>query len=124
MKTVNHAENEPEIISRITDLLIQRGISQTELLTYLGLNRNVFTDWKARRNKSYLMYIDEIAKYFDVSPTYLLRGEEDHETSKLTKLTKREQELLQLYRCISTDSKAKLVMTARALANLERKSIK
>ncbi len=121
MKTVNHAENEPEIISRITDLLIQRSKSQTELLTYLGLNRNVFTDWKARRNKSYLTYIDEIAKYFDVSPTYLLRGEEDHETSQLTKC---EQELLQLYRCISTDSKAKLVMTARALANLERKSIK
>ena len=119
MKSVIHTENEPEVISRITDLLIQRGVSQTELLSYLGLNRNNFTEWKARRNKSYLMYIDEIAKFFDVSPTYLLRGEEDDETSKLTK---RERELLQLYRCISTDSKEKLMAIVEVLADLERKN--
>ena len=119
MKSVIHTENEPEVISRITDLLIQRGVSQTELLSYLGLNRNNFTEWKARRNKSYLMYIDEIAKFFDVSPTYLLRGEEDDETSKLTK---RERELLQLYRCISNDSKEKLMAIVEVLVDLERKN--
>ena len=85
MKSVIHTENEPEVISRITDLLIQRGVSQTELLSYLGLNRNNFTEWKARRNKSYLMYIDEIAKFFDVSPTYLLRGEERSEERRVGK---------------------------------------
>lgn len=77
MKTVIHTENEPEVVSRITELLIKQGKTQTELLEALGLHRNNFTEWKAGRKRSYLFYIDEIARYFDVLPTYLLRGEEN-----------------------------------------------
>lgn len=66
MKTVIHTENEPEVVSRITELLIKQGKTQTELLEALGLHRNNFTEWKAGRKRSYLFYIDEIARYFDV----------------------------------------------------------
>ena len=95
MKPVIHTENEPEVVSRITELLIKQGKTQTELLETLGLHRNNFTEWKAGRKRSYLLYIDEIARYFDVSPTYLLRGEEDEETMKLSK---NEEKLVQMYR--------------------------
>ena len=71
MKPVNHTENEPEVVSRITELLIKQGRTQTELLEYLGLHRNNFTEWKAGRKRSYLLYIDEIARYFDVSVVFL-----------------------------------------------------
>ncbi len=117
MKPVIHTENEPEVVSGITDLLIKQGKTQTELLEYLGLHRNNFTEWKAGRKRSYLLYIDEIARYFDVSPTYLLRGEEDDDGIKLSK---NEQELIRLYRDLHADSKEKLMATAEVLVNLGR----
>ena len=121
MKPVIHTENEPEVVSRITDLLIKQGKTQTELLEYLGLHRNNFTEWKAGRKRSYLLYIDEIARYFGVSPTYLLRGEEDDDGMKLSK---NEQDLIRLYRYLHADSKEKLMATAEILANLERSNTK
>lgn len=117
MKPVIHTENEPEVVSRITELLIKQGKTQTELLEYLGLHRNNFTEWKAGRKRSYLLYIDEIARYFDVSPTYLLRGEEDEGT---TKLSQNEEKLIQMYRYLHHESKEKLMATAEVLVNLGR----
>ena len=114
MKPVIHTENEPEVVSRITELLIKQGKTQTELLEYLGLHRNNFTEWKAGRKRSYLLYIDEIARYFDVSPTYLLRGEEDEGT---TKLSQNEEKLIQMYRYLHHESKEKLMATAEVLVN-------
>ena len=116
MKPVIHTENEPEVVSRITELLIKQGKTQTELLEALGLHRNNFTEWKAGRKRSYLLYIDEIARYFDVSPTYLLRGEEDG----TMKLSLNEEELIQMYRDLHPESKEKLMATAEALVNLGR----
>ena len=115
MKPVIHTENEPEVVSRITELLIKQGKTQTELLEALGLHRNNFTKWKAGRKRSYLLYIDEIARYFDVSPTYLLRGEEDEETMKLSQ---NEEKLIQMYRYLHPESKEKLMATAEVLVNL------
>ena len=115
MKPVIHTENEPEVVSRITELLIKQGKTQTELLEFLGLHRNNFTEWKAGRKRSYLLYIDEIARYFDVSPTYLLRGEEDEETMKLSQ---NEERLIQMYRYLHPESKEKLMATAEVLVNL------
>ena len=117
MKPVIHTENEPEVVSRITELLIKQGKTQTELLEALGLHRNNFTEWKAGRKRSYLLYIDEIAKYLYVSPTYLLRGEEDEETMKLSQ---DEEKLIQMYRYLHPESKEKLMATAEVLVNLGR----
>ena len=98
------------------ELLIQRGKSQIELLNYLGLSRNSFTEWKARRKRSYLLYIDEISRYFDVSPTYLLRGEE-YETES-------EWNLIRKYRILNHDSQEKLMATADELVNQEKSTEK
>ena len=117
MKPVIHTENEPEVVSRITELLIKQGKTQTEMLEYLGLHRNNFTEWKAGRKRSYLHYIDEIARYFDVSPTYLLRGEEDEGTMKLSK---NEEKLIQMYRYLHPELKEKLMAIAEVLVNLGR----
>ena len=118
MKPVIHTENEPEVVSRITELLIKQGKTQTELLEALGLHRNNFTEWKAGRKRSYLLYIDEIARYFDVSPTYLLRGGEEDEGTM--KLSQNEEKLIQIYRYLHPESKEKLMATAEVLVNLGR----
>ena len=117
MKPVIHTESEPVVVSGITELLIKQGKTQMELLEALGLHRNTFTEWKAGRKRSYLLYIDEIARYFDVSPTYLFRGEEDEETMKLSK---NEEKLIQMYRYLHPESKEKLMVTAEDLVNLGR----
>lgn len=112
MKSVIHTENEPEVVSRITDLLIANGKTQTELLEYLGLNRNNYSEWKAGRKRSYLLYIDDIARYFQVSPTYLLRGGRDFATE--------EKELIRLYRGMSQDARDKLMTMVETLSNGEK----
>lgn len=62
-------------IDNIILLLKSSGKSQVDLATYLGLGKNVITDWKAGRTNSYMKYIPQIAKFFDVSPDYLLSNE-------------------------------------------------
>lgn len=121
MKPVIHTETEPEIVSRITELLMQQGKTQKGLLEHLGLHRNNYSEWKAGRNKSFLLYIDEIARYFDVSPTYLLRGEEEKDEMKLSR---KERELILMYRWLHQESKDKLMATAEVLVNLERSNTK
>lgn len=121
MKPVIHTEIETEVVSRITDLLIQQGKTQKGLLEHLGLHRNNYSEWKAGRNKSFFLYIDEIAKYFDVSPTYLLRSEEDNDEMKLSK---EERKLILMYRWLHQESKDKLMATAEVLVKLGRSKTK
>lgn len=119
MKPVIHTETEPEIVSRITEMLMKQGKTQKSLLEHLGLHRNNYSEWKAGRNKSFLLYIDEIARYFNVSPTYLLRGENDENE---TMLSKEERELILMYRQMHQNSKDKLMETAKVFIHLEGKN--
>ena len=121
MKPVIHTEAEPEIVLRITELLMQQRKAQKGLLEHLGLRRNNYLEWKAGRNKSFLLYIDEIAKYFDVSPTYHLRGEEENDDLKLSK---EERGLILMYRWLNQESKDKLMATAEVLVDLRRSNAK
>lgn len=61
-----------DIINKILSELTKTGKSQKELCDFLHLSPNVFTDWKANRNKSYLKYVHGIAAFLDVSVDYLL----------------------------------------------------
>lgn len=112
MKQVIHTKNEPEVVSRIIDLLIQQGKTQTELLNYLGLHPNNFTEWKSRRKRSYLLYIDEIARYLDVSPTYLLRGEVEPTVPSKTDTA---AELMDIYRQLNLEQQERLIAVARSI---------
>ncbi len=102
MKSAVHVMTETPIVERMTELLIQKGKTQKELVENLGLQKNTYSEWKAGRNTSYLKYIDDIASFLDISPTYLLRGMEyDSDEIELIRLfrklddTKRKR-LLQL----------------------------
>lgn len=66
-----------DIMNRIQELLLQNKKSQRDLSSYLHVSQQVFSDWKAGRNSSYLKRLPEIADYFGVSVDYLL-GKEEH----------------------------------------------
>lgn len=80
-------------INKILELLKQQGKKQKDLTDYLGVSKNLFTDWKSGRIKSYQKYLPQIADYLECSVDYLLGREEsgDAEVKKL--ITDRIQDL-------------------------------
>ena len=64
-----------EVLNKIISLLKERGIKQKELTDYLSVSHNVFTEWKAGRNSSYMKHLPKIAEFFDVPVDYLLGKE-------------------------------------------------
>ena len=68
-----------EVLTEILAILKEKNKKQIELTNYLGLSKNVFTEWKARRNDSYKKYLPEIAEFLEVSVDYLLG--KDHSSS-------------------------------------------
>ena len=60
------------VLHTILELLKQQNKKQKELCDYLDISKNVFTDWKSGRNKSYLKYLPQISEFFNVSVDYLL----------------------------------------------------
>ena len=118
------------IISTICKELKKQGKSQKDLTDFLGVSKNVFTEWKADRNKSYTKYIYQIAAFLDTTPEYL-KGETDiKQTNTVTGnynvvgnhnsdvrmntspegLTDQETELVRIYRTLSEINKAKALL--------------
>ncbi|MCH5199139.1 MAG: helix-turn-helix transcriptional regulator [Oscillospiraceae bacterium] len=46
--------------------------SQIDLASYLGITKNVISDWKSGKNKSYMKHLDKIAEFLGVSVDELL----------------------------------------------------
>ena len=59
-------------LSKIISLMNERGIDNKTMASFLGLDRQVVTDWKARRSKSYTKYIYQIATLLGVQVHELL----------------------------------------------------
>ena len=104
MRTPAPYAGENVIVSRITDLILVQGKQQKDLVEFLGLTKSAYNSWKTGKSNSYMQHIDEIAKFLNVSPLYLLRGDSDGNTdfetkflAILRKLTKEQQEKLLLF---------------------------
>lgn len=61
-----------DTLDKIIKALKDTGIKQIELTRYLGISKNVFSDWKAGRNNSYMKYLPKIAEFLNISTDYLL----------------------------------------------------
>lgn len=71
-------------IDKICTLIKNQGKKQIDLTNYLGVSKNVFTDWKAGRNNSYQRYLPQIAEFFNMSIDELLGKEEQTDNEKLS----------------------------------------
>ncbi len=65
-----------DILTNIMRLLKEQNKKQIDLTNYLGVTKNIFTDWKAGRNTSYRKYLPQIAEFFGVSVDYILGNEQ------------------------------------------------
>ena len=73
-----------DILNKIIQILKERKIKQIELTNYLGVSKNIFTDWKSGRNSSYMKHLPQIAEFFGVSADYLLGKETPVSDNKFT----------------------------------------
>ena len=71
-------------IDKICALIKSQGKKQIDLTNFLGVSKNVFTDWKAGRNNSYQKYLPQIAEFFNISVDELLDREEKTDNEKLS----------------------------------------
>ena len=60
------------VLDRISKLLKEQHKKQKDLTDYLGISKNIFTNWNSGASKSFLKYIDKIAEFLNVSTDYLL----------------------------------------------------
>ena len=63
------------VLNNILALLKDQSKKQIDLTNYLGLSKNVFTEWKSGRATSYMKHLPKIAEFFGVSVDYLLGRE-------------------------------------------------
>lgn len=68
------------VLDRISNLLKEQHKKQKDLTDYLGISKNIFTNWNSGASKSYLKYIDKIAEFFNVSTDYLLEKTDRRES--------------------------------------------
>lgn len=68
-----------DTLTVILDLMQTKKCDNQTLAAALNLNRQVVTDWRAGRSKSYTKYLPQIADYFGVSVDYLLGKTEQKE---------------------------------------------
>lgn len=93
-----------DIMDRIMERLKEINRTQADICNYIGINYSVFTTWKKRGTEPPTKYLVKICEFLNVSVNYLLTGEEKLETS-----TGKEQEMLNLFRCLPNDEQAKLI---------------
>lgn len=100
-----------EIIERISDAIDKSGKRAIDLCDYLGIRTSTMSTWKTYKRDPPAKYIKPIADFLDVSVHYLLTGEEDVTSHKLT--SPKEDELLELYRALPHDKQIDYVAELR-----------
>lgn len=69
-------------LDRIMQLLKEQKKTQKQLCDYIGISKNIFTDWKSGRINSYTKYVPQIAEFLGVSSDYLLGIENEKQSIK------------------------------------------
>lgn len=101
-----------EVIDKILSLLKENGKNQSDLMAFLNVHRNVFTEWKAGRNSSYRKYLPQIAEFFGVSVDYLLgKTAEKQKAAEPGGLSAADARLLSLFHALNAEGQARAVET-------------
>lgn len=80
----------------LKELLKERGITQAELATAIGVSKGTMSDWLSGRFFPRPKYIEAIAEYFNVDAADLQRNKKSSPPSI-------DDELLRLYKALSAE---------------------
>ena len=99
-------------LTRITALMKEQKIFDQDLITYLGLPRGAFANWRRDKGKGYYEHIAKIADRLGVTIDYLVRGHE----IKSDSLTSQETELMDNYRKLTDEGRKIISANVRLLS--------
>ena len=90
------------VLNNIFSELKKQNRKQKELTDFIGISKNVFTDWKSGKNKSYMKYLPLIAEFLGVSVDYLLDdgNKKSPDTSLDSEMSERDRDAARLYRAL------------------------
>lgn len=91
-----------KIIDRVFQVMESKNIKNIELANELKINKSVVSSWKSRNTNPPAEMIEDIAKFLNVSPTYILTGKE-----VLSDLSDEEINLIKKYNMLSEKNKGK-----------------
>lgn len=108
------SELDKQIFESIDKLLHEKKCKQIELTDYLNLNKNAYSYWKNGKSNSYMSYLVEIARFFNISIDVLVYG-------KIYGFTENETEMILLFRQLTEGEQIRLI--GRTEGILESKKI-
>lgn len=96
---------------KITEILEEKGLKQSDLCCHLNIRNSTFTNWKKRNTDPPSKFIIPICEFIGVSPEYLLTGSE----SKPYAVTADEKYLLELFRQLGESDRGRIIGRMEAM---------
>lgn len=93
---------------RLASLRIKTGLTQKEVAERMGTVQSTYSGYELGTRKITLEIVVKLASIFDVSPDYLILGEEKKPASQKT-----DEAILRLFHTLSDENKKKIVELAR-----------
>lgn len=97
-------------LDRILSLIGQKYGTDKAFEDDIGIPNRTVNDWKRGKSKSYLKLLPKIANTFNVTVDYLLGTEQ-----KESPLSDIDSRLIEIYKLLTDDGKAKLIEQAELL---------
>ena len=108
------------ICQNLNSILKERDITQKELCQQIGITESKLSYWLTKGKSIPSEYIVPICKYLNISPIFLLTGQESDSKNQIT-LSKEEIEFIKEYRYLSDKSKSEIRNTLNHLYEIEKR---
>lgn len=97
---------EQSILDSIIACMSYKNLDQKDLCEYLGVNPQMFTNWKNGHSNSYMRRLPKIAEYLDVNVNDLMGK------TALPEISIYEEKLLQYFSMCDADGKIRIIQFA------------
>ena len=111
--------NPTEMGMRIRDVRRERGWTQDQLASAVGVSRSAVAQWETGRAGQVTTNLTRIAEVLDVGVEFLMYGDDKRAPAEARQGD--EMALLRLYRACSTEDRQLLLRTARRLVTVPRR---
>lgn len=109
------------IIMNLLQMLEKKNLKQTDLCSAININTSTMTNWKNRNTDPPAKYIIPICEFLQVSPYFLLTGNENNLPAQ--ELSTDERRLLHMYSLLSDMEKGEILGELKAITS-NRENIK
>lgn len=98
-----------QVIERMIMLFEKQNKKPIDLCRRLDIQTSTMSSWKKRCTNPPVEYMPEIARFFGISLSYLITGEEERTSNSKSNISSDENTLLELYRALPEDKKHEFI---------------